>query len=420
MILLMFSVNAIAQEDVNYDESKVPEYELPEILRSNSGKVIDEVSEWEQFRRPEILAAFEQYVYGKTPAVDIPVRFELMEESREALGGKAIRKQVRAYFGKFNNGPSMDILIYLPEISEKPVPIIVGLNFYGNHTIIDDQNIFIHNSWTRNSDNFGIKNNQVDEASRGIRNNRWPVNKIIDGGYGLATIYYGDLDPDLGDHWQDGIHPLFYRDNQEQPADDEWGSIGAWSWGLSRALDYFQTDNEIDHEHVAVMGHSRLGKTSLWAGAVDPRFAAVISNDSGCGGAALSRRRFGEKVARINNAFPHWFNNNFNRYNDQESYLPVDQHMLIALMAPRPVYIASAEDDRWADPKGEFLSGREANPAYQLYGLEGMPADQMPKVSQPIMGTIGYHIRPGGHDVTDYDWEQWMKFLNMHWKESKR
>ncbi len=394
---------------------------LPDPLITNGGGTVDSTTVWEQVRRPEILELFRTHVYGRAP-VGQPagMTFEVLETTNlvssswaSAVTGTVTRKQIRVHLTADPGRPYMDILIYLPNNQPRPVKLFMGLNFGGNHTIRDDAEIEISDRDTP----WGNSSIWL----RGESDYLWAIEDILNRGYGLATIFCADLDEDNWDGFNDGVHGEF--DSTAWPdgrPDDAWGTVGAWAWGLSRAMDYFETDADIDHTKVAMMGWSRLGKAALWAGARDERFSIVISNNSGETGAALARNLKGESIAQINNSFPHWFAENYKNYNSNVDALPVDQHMLIALMAPRPVYIASAENDSWADPEGEFLSGVHAAPVYELYGLDGLETTVMPPLDQPINdGHIGYHVRTGNHDLTAYDWNSFMDYADNHWGQDE-
>jgi hypothetical protein len=397
--------------------SRVPAYELPDPLRGSNQELILTTFQWFENQHPWILESFRHEVYGKVPDAHLDISFEQLNYSLDALDGDAIRKEIRLTFQRASASSELDLLIYLPKHALKqPVPIFMGLNFMGNHSIHPDPEITLTKSWIPNNPEEGVIKHQATDAARGSRQDRWPVEVILQRGFGLVTGYCGDLDPDYDDGFQNGVHPLFYQGDQVRPAPDEWGSISAWAWGLQRAMDYCLKDDQIDHRRVALIGHSRLGKTALWAGAQDKRFAMVIANNSGCMGAALSRRKFGETVYAINHVFPHWFCENFKRYNDKESNLVVDQHLLIALIAPRPVYVASAQRDLWADPLGEFLALKAAEPVYSIFGRKGLPTEVMPEYNHPVWDTLGYHIRTGWHDITWYDWEQYLEFAAYHFK----
>ncbi len=404
--------------EANFYENKVPDYRLPDPLICLDGTKITDKKLWFEKRQREILELFEFHMYGKMPGKPEKMSFEIKSLDKDALNGKATRKEISVVMENNNTEIQMDILSYLPNFAPKPIANFVALNFYGNHSIHQDPNITLSNRWMPTKIAYKIVKHRATEASRAVRSSKWPIELIIDRGYALSTIYYGDIDPDFDDGFHNGVHPLFYKKGQTTPAMDEWGSIGAWSWGLIRAMDYFESDSDIDNNRVIVMGHSRLGKAALWAGANDPRFAIVISNNSGCGGAALFRRKFGETISSINSRFPHWFCKNFKNYNNKDDDLPVDQHMLISLIAPRPVYVASAEKDLWSDPRGEFFAARYADPVYRLLGTTGLNAIEMPNLHQPVMSTIGYHIREGEHDVLKYDWEQYLDFADLHFNNS--
>jgi hypothetical protein len=302
---------------------------------------------------------------------------------------------------------------------QKPVPLFLALSFAGNETVSADPGIILGDRWVRDVGTNEMVKQRAPEASRGSSAQQWQLDQILGHGYGLATIFYGDIEPDFVGGLKYGIRSVFRQPGQTEPASDDWGAIAAWSWGLSRAMDFIVTDHDIDATRVAVMGHSRLGKAALWAGAQDTRFSIVISNESGEGGAAISRRLYGERTKDLNTRFPHWFDGNFKKYSEHEDQMPFDSHMLLALIAPRALYVASAEGDRWSDPRGEFLGAVNAGPVYELLGEKAISTDAMPGLHQPVGHTVMYHLRAGKHDVTAYDWEQFLKFADVRWSRKQ-
>lgn len=386
LAILLFSCSLHAQKrETNYDEAKVPAYELPDPLQFDDGREVRNARQWEKKRRPQVLEVFAQEMYGHMPARPEGLHFSTISEET-VYAGLGLRKVVRIYLDA-DQAHWFDVLIHIPKDAAGPVPMFVGLNFKGNDATLDERADF-----------------------------RWPYELVLKAGMGVATAWRDSIEPDGKDSklaeaegvCRDGGVRSWYN------KDGDWGAISAWAWGLSRIVDYLETDEAYDTDRLAVIGHSRLGKTALWAGANDLRFDMVISNDSGCCGAAISRRKFGETFAVIDTSFPHWFTREFDKYKGREEIFPADQHWLIALAAPRPVYVASATEDLWADPKGEWLAAKAAGPVYALFGMQGlddgMPA---PDVSDGD-GRIGYHIRSGAHNILAFDWQQYISFMNRH------
>lgn len=394
----------------NYDEAKVPEYKLPDPFVLADSTMIETADQWAKQGRPALLNLFKKEMFGQMPSVDSnKIKFEELSSIDDALDGKAIRKEIRIYFDAPNKTPKADMLVYIPKGQTGPVPAFLGLNFGGNHTVTNEADV-LDPGWI---DGSRFKKDERAEL-RGSKISRWPVETIIARGYALATIYYEEIAPDTNAGYQKGAFLAFDQKYTESKEGDIPCAITTWAWGLSRALDVLTTLPAINAKKVIVFGHSRLGKTSLWASACDARFAAAISNNSGCCGAAISRRGFGETVETIISAFPHWSCENFKKYAKDVNSMPFDQHELIALSAPRPVYIASAEEDQWADPKGEFLGALKADPVYRLTRTNGFGdvIHWQPPINKSVGDVIRYHIRSGKHDVTDFDWDQYLKFAD--------
>ncbi|MDB5231785.1 MAG: hypothetical protein JWN76_2590 [Chitinophagaceae bacterium] len=413
-VALFLSNSTRAQTFVsNTDESKVPAYTLPDVLLMQNGRKLKTAAEWNKVQRPYIYQLYEENQFGTYPKIKTAIRYKILESDSHVFKGTATRKQVRIYLHPTDTSVYTDLLMYIPH-SKKPVPVFVGYNFSGNQSIQSDPSVFISQAWIAPKTK-GVVNNRATENSRGNDTaTQWPVKEILSHGFAVATAYYGDIEPDHPEGWKTGIRTTMKDVLNIQP--EQWSAMGAWAYGLSRIMDYLQKDKTIDGKKVALMGHSRLGKAALWAGASDQRFALVVSNESGEGGATLSKRWYGETVKIINEKFPHWFSASYKTYGDNTAALPIDGHMLLSLIAPRPLYVASAEGDQWSDPKGEFLSAKEAGRVYSLFGKKGIDTDKMPGLHQPVGATVRYHIRAGKHDVTLYDWQQYLKFAEAQFK----
>ncbi len=365
------------------------EIPLPDPLISNDGTPVKTAADWSK-RREELLEVFRREVFGRNP-VERPAGMTatVIATRSGMMDGKAIRKQVRiAYQGPGGAG-GIDLLLFIPAVHDRPVPCY----------------LLICNRPPKNID-----------AERATPSPFWPAEDIVARGCAAAAFFVGDVDPDKHDGFKDGVHGIFDEPGKPR-ADDAWGTIAAWAWGASRCIDYLVTDPDMDAKRLAVVGHSRGGKTALWCGAQDERVSLTISNNSGCTGAALSRGKQGESVAKINASFPHWFCANYKRWNGREAEMPFDQHELIALCAPRLAYVASATEDLWADPDAEFRACVAASPAWTLHGLVGVAATVKPAPEQPVQdGRLGYHLRTGKHDLTPYDWRCYVDFGLKHWR----
>ena len=398
----------VAGIPVNYDESLVGTYTLPDPLILENGKKVKDVNTWMKKRRPEILRLFEENQFGKAPSKPADMSFNVFDKGTPAFGGKAIRKQVTVYFTKDTSDYKMDLLIYLPANAAKPSPLLLNLSFSTNNNTVNDPGVKAGMIWSKNGTRV-----PSTASSFGKLN----VEQFISQGIGVATVYYGDIEPDFIDGIKYGIRGHYLKPGATQPADNEWGAISAWAWGMSRAMDYFATDKDIDAKRIAITGASRLGKTALWTGAHDTRFAVVIASVSGESGAALSRRWFGETVKHMTDStrFMYQFAKKYHSYGDDVNKLPMDGHMLISLIAPKPLLLQTGDTDFWSDPKGEFLAAVAAEPVYHLFGEKGMETTTMPVAGDTtLLNPLGYFMHAGGHGVFPADYEVFIKFLKKY------
>ena len=384
---------------------------LPNPLRMFGGGPVETKEDWFAKRRPELQQLFQHYMYGYAPPAPTNLRAKIARVDEQFLEGRATKREVVITFGP-GGTPPINLLVVTPNKRTGPAPTFLGINFCGNHALHPDESIAIPTQWIYSSC-AGVEQNRATEAGRGSQFDTWAIDDTIDAGYALATFWSGDIDPDLHD-FTDGVHPHFLKPGQTALGPHDWGTIAAWAWGVSRAIDFLVTDAAIDKNRIAVVGHSRLGKTSLLAAALDDRVALAIPHQAGCGGTAPSRGKVGESVERINTAFPHWFNDTFPLFNKQVERLPFDQHCLAALVAPRPVLMSNAMEDTWANPAGQFEMLVAADPVYRLLGVEGVGSPTPPATGELMNSRLGYYIREGKHSMTRDDWKVFRAFADQH------
>jgi hypothetical protein len=397
----------VAGFPVNYQEDSVGKYTLPDLFTTSSGERVTNAKMWTQKRRPELAKLVEEQQFGKMPPRPKDMTFHVFDKGTPAFDGKAIRKQVTIYFTKDTTDHKMNLLVYLPAAATKPVPLLLNISFVAYNQIIEDEGLRMGYIWNKEG-----KKVKADQPTAFGKMN---VTQFLDAGFGFATVYYGDIEPDFKDGIKYGIRKTYLKPGQTETAADEWGAIAAWSWGLSRALDYFETDKQIDSKRVALQGASRLGKTVLWAGAKDTRFAMVVASISGEGGAAISRRNYGETVQHITDPsrYLYQFAPNYHSYASDLSKSPIDAHMLVALMAPRPLLLQTGSTDYWSDPKGEFLSAVAVAPVYKLFNKTAPETTVMPAAEDTslLMNDLGYFMHEGGHTVLPSDWTHIIAYM---------
>ncbi len=377
----------------NYDEARVPPYKLPDPLVLANGRRVTTAEAWRAERRPEIMRLYETEIFGRIPSNTPKVTWEVKETDPAARGGAALMKQVVGTAGSGAGAIQMKVTVYTPAKAAGPVPVILLANFGGGGT--------------------------PARAGGGVQLGDPPVAaEILARGWGYAMVGYNDIQPDKADSLKQGIIGLTLSPGQEQPGPGEWGSISAWAWGVSRIIDYLETDKSVNAKQIALQGHSRLGKTALWASALDDRIKVVYASCSGEMGSALSRRDWGETVDDMTQNFPWWFTGNFQKWTGRWNEMPVDAHMLIALSAPRPVFITGGTADQWADPVGMFLAEVNAGPVYKLLGGTDLGVAQgPPPLDAPLTkGDLGWHYHTGGHTATPADWNAFLEFAARYIK----